>query len=224
MRILIIEDEKDIACFLQKNLNCECYVTDVALDGETGLNLASENNYNLIIMDYLLPKKNGYEICQSLRNKKIHIPILMISVLIDTELKTKLLNAGVDDYLTKPFAYAELLARVRALLRRPVAIKNEILTIDDLSLNSKNHCVVRKNTEIFLTRKEFMLLELLLQNPGLVISRGMIFDHVWDTNADPFSNTIESHVVSLRKKIDICNSKKLIHTVSGRGYKIHCRE
>jgi len=223
MRILIVEDEEKIAKSLQQSLNSECFETDIAGDGALGLEMALSRHYDLIILDNALPKKTGLEVCQEFRKSGKSIPILILSVLLDSNSKTKFLNAGADDYLTKPFAFTELLARVRALLRRPPIIANEILSIDDLILDSKKHTVIRKNINIYLTRKEFMFLELLMRNIGIVMSRAVIMEQVWDANIDPFSNTIESHVVSLRHKIDFTGSKKLIHTVSGRGYKIDCR-
>jgi DNA-binding response OmpR family regulator len=220
MRILLVEDEKDIIGFLKPSLEAECFVVDIARDGEKGSFLARSNNYDLIILDNMLPKKSGKEICQELRKAHKNIPIIMLSVLAETDKKIELLNCGADDYLTKPFSLEELLARVRALLRRPTIITSEVLTTDDLVLNSKKYTLTRGEKEIYLTKKEFMLLEYLMRNQGFVISRGMLLEHIWDMNADPFSNTVETHVMSLRKKIDSHDTKKLIYTISGRGYKI----
>jgi DNA-binding response OmpR family regulator len=220
MRILLVEDEKDIIKFLKLSLESECFVVDVAEDGEKGSYLARTNDYDLIILDNILPKKQGLEVCKEIREEGKNSLILMLSVKSDVATKVDLLNAGADDYLTKPFSLEELLARMRALVRRPKQIESEILQIDNLILDTKRHLVKRKDKEIYLTRKSFMLLEYLMRNQGLVLSRGMIMEHVWDMNADPFSNTIESHILSLRKKIDFGKNKKLIHTVPGRGYKI----
>lgn len=220
MKILVIEDEKEIADSLKKNLETECFIVDIINDGEEGLITATNNHYDLIILDNILPRKTGSEICKELRQKNITTPILIISVRSEIDMKIKLLNLGADDYITKPFVFNELLARVKALVRRPKEIEQEILTLGTLSVDTKKHKVTRNNKEIYLTKKEFMFLECLLKNVGRVMSRRMILERVWDINADPFSNTIESHIVNLRKKIDIKNEEKLIHTVTGRGYKI----
>jgi len=221
MRLLIVEDEKDIAFFLKKSLKAECFVVDAAACGEKGLVMAQTNEYDIIILDYLLPRYNGLEICQHLRQDGKNVPIIILSVKSSPADKTELLNAGADDYLAKPFSFEELLARIRALLRRPTAIEEEVLQVDDLVLDSRRHTVSRNKCEIYLTRKEFALLEYLMKNRGTVLSRAMILEHVWDMNADPFSYTIEAHIRSLRRKLNTAPDKrKLIHTVSGRGYKI----
>ncbi len=220
MRILLIEDEKGIVDFLKPSLEAEPFVVDIAIDGERGSYLGRTNDYDLIVLDNILPKKNGLEVCKEIRKAGKTLPILVLSVKTETITKIELLNAGADDYLSKPFSLEELRARIRALLRRPKQIESEILTINDLTLDMKRCAVRRGKKEIYLTRKEFMLLEYLIRNPGIVLSRGMIMEHVWDMNADPFSNTIESHILSLRRKINFPGKKKLIHTISGRGYKI----
>lgn len=220
MRILVIEDEIKISDFLKKSLEAECFAVDVAGDGERGSYLARINDYDLVILDNILPKKTGLEVCQEIRKDGKNMPIIMLSVKAETSTKVELLNAGADDYLIKPFSLEELLARMKALLRRPHQIESEVLTIDDITLDTKRNIVKQGDKEVYLTRKEFMLLEYLMKNPGIVLSRGMILEHVWDMNADPFSNTIESHILSLRRKIDNKGKKKLIHTISGRGYKI----
>ena len=167
-----------------------------------------------------MPKKNGIEICRDIRESKKQVPIIVLSVLDDTDQKIELLEAGADDYLTKPFSFYELMARIRAILRRPQKLVQSLFQIDDLLLDAQKHEVRRGNTEIYLTKKEFMLLEFLLRHIGSVVSRGDILEHVWDIHADPFSNTIETHILSLRKKIDTAGKHKLIHNISGRGYKI----
>ena len=220
MKILIVEDEKEIADFLRQSLAAEMFVTDVAHDGEKGAALAKINPYDLIILDNVLPKKNGLSVCQEIRAAKLVTPILILSAQSNTDLKIDLLNAGADDYLIKPFALEELLARVRALLRRPPLINEDILHCCNLSLNIKSQTLIKNKKEIYLTRKEFQLFEYLLRNKGIVLSRGMIMEHVWDMNADPFSNTIESHVLSLRRKIGDKDARKIIKTVPGRGYTI----
>ena len=220
MRILVVEDEKEINSFIKQSLEAECFVVDSAVDGEQGFYLARTNNYDMILLDNMLPKKTGLEICNDIRAEGNNVPILILSVKSETTTKVDLLNAGADDYLTKPFSLDELLARIRALLRRPIQIKKEILEIDDLVVDTNKFKVKRGDKEVYLTRKEFSLLQYLMQNQGIVLSRSMILEHVWDMNVDPFSNTIESHILSLRRKVDFNGEKKLIQTISGRGYKI----
>ena len=221
MRLLVIEDEKEILKFLKPALEAECFVVDTSLDGEEGFNLALTNNYDLIILDNMLPHKSGLEICKGIRAAGKKTPIIILSALVDTNKKIELLNAGADDYLTKPFSFRELIARIRTILRRPEEIAEDVMRIDDLELDSKRNEVKRDEKEINLTRKEFILLEYLMRNRGCVLSRGMIMEHVWDMNGDPFSNTIEAHILSLRKKLKTKeNQKELIQTIPGRGYKI----
>jgi two-component system, OmpR family, response regulator len=200
MRILIVEDEKEILKLLKKSLESECFSVDTAEDGERGSYLARTNDYDLIMLDNILPKKTGLEVCQDVRADNNDVPILILSVKSETTTKVDLLNAGADDYLTKPFSVEEVLARVRALLRRPKHIQKEVVKIGDLVLDNGRHIVKRGDKEIYLTRKEFQLLEYMMQHKGMVLSRSMIMEHVWDMNVDPFSNTIESHIMSLRKK------------------------
>lgn len=220
MRILVIEDEKEVGQFLKENLEAECFSVDWESDGERGSYLARTNEYDLIILDNLLPNKDGPRICRELREANNNVPILVLSVQADTSRKVDLLDIGADDYLPKPFSYAELLARVKALLRRPPEVIGETIQVEDLSINTHTYAVQRGSKKVYLTRKEFELLGYLMRNKGKVLSRGMIMEHVWDINADPFSNTIETHILNLRKKIDQGTRHKLIHTVSGRGYKI----
>jgi len=220
MRILIIEDEKEIVEVLKKSLVAQRFAVDHAGDGETGLFMAKTNQYDLILLDNMLPKGSGLEVCKKLRKDGSTVPIIMLSVIDDVDKKASLLNAGADDYMTKPFSFDELLARVRAVLRRPKHIMGEVMTIDDLTLDCAKHSVTRGGDRIHLSPKEFSLLEYLLKNCGNVVSRRMILEHVWDMDADPFSNTIESHILSLRRKVDVPGKKKLIHTIHGLGYKI----
>lgn len=220
MRILLVEDEKQIADFLKMSLEAECFAVDVVSDGEKGSFWARTNDYDLLILDNMLPGKTGKEICTDVRVAGKMIPILILSVCSDTNMKVELLNAGADDYLIKPFSLQELLARMRALLRRPLRVESKVLAVDNLTIDSEKHVVVRGDTKLRLTRKEFTLLEYLVKNAGVALSRGMIMEHVWDMNADPFSKTIESHILSLRRKVDTDGERKLIHTVPGLGYMV----
>jgi DNA-binding response OmpR family regulator len=221
MKILVVEDEIEILNFIRKSLESECFAVDTAEDGEKGSQLARSNDYDLILLDNIMPKKSGLEVCQDVRKAEKTVPILVLSVRSETTSKVDMFNAGADDYLTKPFSLDELMARIKALLRRPKKINGKDLFIDDLKIDMDRHFVERKGKEIYLTRKEFALLAYLIQNKGIVLSRNMIMEHVWDTNVDQFSNTIESHIMSLRKKIDFNGvDNKLIQTIPGRGYKL----
>jgi DNA-binding response OmpR family regulator len=219
MRVLVIEDEQQISNFIKDALKSEFFAVDVADNGEDGSAMAKANSYDLVILDLGLPKKKGLEVLTEIRAKGKTFPVLVLSVKAETASKVELLDAGADDYLSKPFSLEELRARVRALLRRPKKIEGEILSDGGLTLDTKSFSLKIKNEEVYLTRKEFMLLEYFMRNPGIVLSRSMIMEHVWDMNADPFSNTIESHILSLRKKIEKADKPKLIHTIPGRGYK-----
>ncbi len=220
MRILVVEDEKEISQFLKKALTAEFFAVDVADDGERGSFLARTNNYDLIVLDNMLPGKTGLEVCKEIRESGKTMPIIILSVQSETTTKVNLLNAGADDYLIKPFSLKELLARIQALLRRPLNIQQEIITIDGLTMDTKKHQVKRGGKEVRLTSKEFALLKCLMENAGIVLSRSMIMEHAWDMNIDPFSNTIDAHIVSLRRKISVGGKRKLIHSIHGRGYKI----
>lgn len=220
MRALIVDDEQGVRDLLTENLRAHCFAVDTASDGTEGSYMARTNAYDIIILDNMLPEKSGVTVCQEIRRTGHTAPILILSALSDTWRKIDLLNSGADDYMIKPFSFEELMARIRALLRRPSQIEADVLTVDDLVLNTKQQSVRRAGTSIYLTRKEFMLLEYLMRNQGSVLSRSMIMEHVWDMTNDPFSNTIESHILSLRKKVDNVPERKLIYTVTGRGYKI----
>lgn len=220
MRILIVEDDENIRKTLKMQLEAECFAVDVASDGEQGSLMARTHNYDAIILDSVLPKKLGAEVCTEIRQSGKTTPILFLTVQSEVADKIKALNLGADDYLTKPFSFQELLARLRAILRRPPQIVSDVLTFEDLIMDVSSQVVKRQQEDIYLTRKEFMLLEYLLRNKGGVVSRSELLEHVWDSSVDIFSNTIESHIVGLRKKLDGPRRKKLIHTVSGRGYKI----
>ena len=221
MRILIIDDEQDVRNLLTETLKAEGFAIDSAPDGEQGEYLALCNEYDVIVLDNRLPKKSGIDVVQTLRAHNLDVPILILSAIFDTQQKSDVLNSGADDYLTKPYSFEELLARIRALLRRPKKIEEDILTIDDLVLDTKRHTVHRNAHVITLTLKEFSLLEYLMRNAGIVMTRGMLMEHVWNMDVDPFSNTIDSHIASLRRKIEPAGTHKLIVTIPGRGYKIY---
>jgi len=220
MKILVVEDDKGILDFLRSGLKAEGFVIDTAENGKDGMSMSHLNNYDLIILDLNLPDKNGNIICQELREDGKTMPILILTVDTEVDSKVRALNSGADDYLTKPFSFKELLARIRALLRRPQEIKDEILTIDNLTLDQNKQTVTRAGKEIYLTPKEFRLLEHLMRHQGEVVSKISILENVWDSEVDLFSNSVETHILNLRKKIDKNNSKRLIKTISSRGYKI----
>ena len=218
MRVLIVEDEKKVAAFIKKGLEEETYAVDVAYNGEDGLHLGLENQYDLILLDLMLPIINGLEVLSRLRESKVDTPILLLTAKDSVEDKVTGLNTGADDYLTKPFAFSELLARIRVLLRRGKAETKTILQIKGLSLDLVSHKVKRNDEEIELTGKEYSLLEYFMRNQGKVLTRTMIAEHVWDYNFDTFTNVIDVYVNHLRKKVDKGYPEKLLHTLRGVGY------
>ncbi len=218
MRILIIEDERKIASFVQRGLKEENYAVDLAYDGEQGLALADVNEYDLIVLDIMLPGKDGICICREIRQQGDDTPILMLTARGRIEDKVSGLDVGADDYLTKPFAFEEFLARVRALLRRQKHGKKTLLKISDLELDQITHQVKRAGKKIRLTSKEYSLLEYLMLHAGQIVTRTMISEHVWNEDFDSFTNVIDVYVRYLRNKIDKGFKKDLIHTVRGTGY------
>ena len=222
MRILVVEDEHKIANSIKKGLEQESYAVDVAYDGESGLDLANGEEYDLLVLDILLPGINGIEICRKLRDQKIHTPILMLTAKGQISDKVEGLDAGADDYLTKPFAFEELLARVRALIRRPHNSSGTVLVVEDLSLNTITFVVKRADREITLSSKEFALLEYLLRHPNQTLSKDQIIGHVWNYDSDILPNTVEVYIGYLRTKIDkpFPKSPLLIHTMRGFGYRL----
>ncbi len=218
MRILIIEDEKKIADFIKRGLKEEGYAADVAYDGENGRFLAKTNDYDLIVLDLMLPIVDGLTLCRQLRSQKLTAPILILTAKDSIKDKVTGLDSGADDYLTKPFAFEELLARIRALLRKKDTQPSTRLKVSDLVLDLLTHKVARAGREIILTTKEFALLEYLMRNARSVVTRTMISEHVWDINFDTTTNVIDVYVNYLRRKIDEGSKKKLIHTIRGRGY------
>jgi len=218
MRILVIEDEIKIAAFLKRGLKEEGYAVDQATDGEQGYFLASTQEYDLIILDLMLPGMDGISLCRKLRSEGNEVKILILSARDKVKEKVMGLDAGADDYLTKLFSFEELLARVRALLRKKKGGSSTRLQVADLSMDLLTHKVMRAGREIELTAKEFSLLEYLMLNAGTVVTRTMIAEHVWDVNFDTFTNVIDVFLSYLRNKIDREFPKKLIQTVRGRGY------
>jgi DNA-binding response OmpR family regulator len=219
MRLLIVQGDQTIRENLARHFEAATFAVDSTECGEHGCMLARTNDYDLIILDYLLPKKTGCEIVHNLRSFGRTAPIIMLTERSATIEKINAFNAGIDDYVTKPFSLQELHARVRALLRRPRTYHSPILSIANLTIDTNRQSVILGTRKVYLTRKEFALLEYLARNKCLVISKSMILEHVWDAQGDPFSNTIEAHILNLRKKLSFGN-KKLIHTIPGRGYKL----
>jgi heavy metal response regulator len=222
MKILVVEDERRVAQFIQKGLKEEGHAIDVAYDGEEGGFLAEVNDYDLILLDIMLPKKNGISVCREIRERGVATPVLMLTARDSVEDKVRGLDAGADDYLAKPFAFEELLARVRALLRRRSETKAPTLKMADLELDPMSRRVSRSGKPIRLTSKEYALLEYMLRNPEKVLSRTLIGEHVWDMNFDPESNVIDVYVSHLRNKVDKGFSPHLIHTLRGQGYILSC--
>ncbi|MBL7873892.1 MAG: response regulator transcription factor [Cyclobacteriaceae bacterium] len=221
MKVLVIEDEPKVASFIKEGLEEQHYVVDLAYDGYTGEKLALNNNYNLIILDIIIPVINGVELCKRIKSLKPQIPILLLTALSTTDNKVSGFEAGADDYLVKPFEFKELLARIRALIRRtaigPVIIREQ-LAIADLTLDMDKMVARRGTTTISLTAKEFSLLEFFMRNRGRVLSKPEISEKVWDVNFDTGTNVVEVYINILRKKIDRDFEQKLIHTRIGLGY------
>lgn len=217
MRILLVEDDNNISAFIKKGLKEELYTVDITEDGTEGYLMATSNVYDLIILDIMIPGINGIELCRKLRENGVKTPIMMLTALDSVETKVIGIESGAGDYLTKPFAYSEFLARVKVLLRRESDSIRE-LVIEDLRLDLLTRRVFRNNLEIYLTPKEFSILEYLLRNKGKVMSRTRIIENIWGYDFDPNTNVVDVHIKSLREKIDKGFNKKLIHTVRGIGY------
>ena len=220
MRVLLIEDDVTIARLLKEGLEDESYAVDVVNDGSEGYRTAVADDYDVIILDIMLPEMNGYEVCRALRNDGNKTPILMLTARDAERDIVEGLDTGADDYLAKPFSFDVLLARIRALLRRPNEKLEEILQVGDLKLDPSSKRVTRASQEISLTAKEYGVLEYLMRNKGKVLSKGQIISHVWDFDADVLPNNVELFIMFLRRKIDKSFKSKLIHTVSGFGYKL----
>ena len=224
MRILVVEDEAKVASFIRRALEEESYAVDVCADGTQGLDMALDKEYDLIILDLMLPGLSGLEILKAIRKEKIKTPVLILTARSEVGQKVKGLDAGADDYLTKPFAIEELLARVRALLRRGSGETGGLLQIDDLVLNPATREVTRGGKRVELTAKEYALLEYLMRNAGRVLTRPMIAEHVWNLDFDTFTNVIDVYMNYLRNKIDRGRERKLIQTVRGSGYVLRAEQ
>jgi two-component system copper resistance phosphate regulon response regulator CusR len=218
MRILLVEDEIDAARILAKGLREQTYAVDIAGDGREALEKASVNSYDLLLVDIMLPGVDGLEVCRSLRAAGSHVPILLLTARAGVDDRITGLDCGADDYLTKPFDFGELLARIRALLRRGADLQKIVLTVDDLSIDTRSHAVRRNGEPVNLTAKEYALLEYLVLRRGEVVSRADISEHVWEETYDPFSNLIEVYIQRLRRKLDAAGTMPLLHTRRGEGY------
>ncbi len=219
MKILFVDDDAELRDIMTDNLQSESYTVDTAPDGKKGSYMARTNRYDLVILDYSMPEKNGQVVVQEIRGAGLTMPIVLLSVIDDIEKKVAILESGADDYVEKPFAYTELSARIKAILRRPPQIKQEIMAVGDIVLDLGSNTVTLAGSPLYLTRKEFNLLQYLVSNKNTVLSRSMIMEHVWNADSDPFSNTIEAHITNLRKKIRRKNCD-YIRNVPGRGYMI----
>ncbi|MGH7255145.1 MAG: response regulator transcription factor [Nitrospirales bacterium] len=218
MRVLVIEDEVKVGSFIRRALEEESYAVDHCTDGTKGLDLALNGTYDLVILDLMLPGVSGLDLLRQIRKERIQTPVLILTARSQVDQKVKGLDAGADDYLTKPFAIEELLARVRALVRRGAGDASGLLQVDDLVLDPATREVTRGGQRIELTTKEHALLEYLMRNAGRVLTRPMIAEHVWNLDFDTFTNVIDVYVNYLRNKIDRGRERKLIHTVRGSGY------
>ncbi len=222
MKVLIVEDEHRIATALQKGLKQERFAVDVAYDGASGYDLASVETYDVIVLDLMLPKMDGISVCKKLREGGNHTPILMLTAKNQVRDRVSGLDAGADDYLSKPFAFEELLARVRALTRRPQKMTETTLKVSDLTLDPKSFEVTRAGKSVQLSSKEFALLEYFMRNPNTILSKEQLISHVWNYDADILPNTVEVYVKKLREKIDVpfADKEPLLHTIRGFGYKL----
>jgi DNA-binding response OmpR family regulator len=220
MKILVVEDEKKVASFLKKGLEQDYYTVDVAHEGRAGLDLSLTEDYDMIILDIMLPLMDGITVLKEIRNAKLDVPVLMLTAKDSTENKVEGLDSGADDYLAKPFALEELLARVRALIRRKEKVKNLILSAEDLTLDTQTHKVKRGENEINLTPKEYSILEYLLRNKNHVVSRMKLTEHVYEYQFDPDTNVIDVYINKLRNKIDKDSDQRILHTIRGIGYMI----
>jgi two-component system copper resistance phosphate regulon response regulator CusR len=224
VRVLLAEDQSRVAGFIAKGLREQSYAVDIAVDGNQALYLASVNDYDVIVLDVMMPAKDGYAVCRELRTAGIRAPILMLTARAAVDDRVAGLDAGADDYLAKPFDFKELLARLRALLRRPHALRPPEVRAGDLLLNTASHAATRAGAPVNLTAKEYALLEFLVLNQDRVVGREQIAQHVWDENFDPLSNIIDVYIKRLRAKIDSGHATRLIQTRRGEGYVLSAAE
>lgn len=222
MKVLIIEDEPDIITFLKKGLEAECCIVETAKTGKEGIKMVQMNTYDAIVLDFHLPDMNGAEISAEIRKAKPSIPILVPSVEHSMDVKVDMLSI-CDDYMLKPFSLRELVVRLRALTRRGEVLHGDVLTHDGLTMDTRKHMVTLDGAPIRLRNKEFALLEYFMKHKDIVLSREMILEHVWDMNADPFTNTVDTHIRLLRKKLHVKNHE-FIHTIPKRGYRFGAKE
>jgi len=220
MKILIIEDDRQVAEAIKLGLSAKSHVVDIATDGVDGSFLGRSYSYDAIVLDYSLPKKDGLSVCREIRAAGRSTPILFLSVIGDVQTKIAAFEQGADDYITKPFSFSELSARLSAVARRPIELKLTLLAVDNLTLHIEKQTVERAGEPIHLTRKEFNLLKYLMIHSGVIMSRSLIMEYVWTAESDPFSNTVEAHIRNIRKKLTIKRRPDLILNLPGRGYVI----
>jgi DNA-binding response OmpR family regulator len=220
MHVLLVEDDEQVASFIRRGMKDEQFDVDVASDGESALDAAGGGDYDLVVLDWRLPKRNGLEVLQSLRGNGSPVPVLMLTARDELADKVSSFDAGADDYLTKPFSFEELMARVRALMRRRGSLMPTVLRVADLELDSLRHRARRGERRLDLTNREYAILEQLMRNAGHVVSRTMLAEHVWEQDFDPMSNVIDVHIARLRRKVDTEGEPKLLRTVRGSGYLI----
>ncbi|MFP4056982.1 MAG: response regulator [Candidatus Brocadiia bacterium] len=218
MRLLVVEDEARVASFLKRGLEAENYAVDVAADGEEGLHLATVHDYDLILLDILLPKLDGFQVLKRLRDREIRVPVIMLTARGELDHRVQGLDLGADDYLVKPFAFEELLARIRALLRRRAEGGSPVLRVGPLTMDPVAHQVTVDGETVDFTPKEYALLEYLMRNEGTVLTRAMIAQHVWDIHFDTYTNLIDVFINHLRKKLQPYGCDRMIQTVRGVGY------
>ena len=223
MRVLVAEDDKEIRDVLCLFLRKQCFAVDAVDNGEEASFLARTTDYDIVLMDQVMPRMRGRDACREIRKAGVGTPVILLTVIDDPRFKVEAINEGVDDFLCKPYAIDELVGRMRAVTRRPRTLRPPEAVVGDLVVDFAGQTARRGNRELPLTRREFMLIEYLARNAGRVVSRGELIEHVWERDADPFSNTIEVHVANLRKKLREPYEGKLIHTVLGRGYKLDAR-
>jgi len=224
MKILLIEDDVQIVSILKRSLGTKLWLVESALDGEAGLKMVLRNNYDLIILDLSLPKKQGEEVIKEIRKRDLKTPIIILTVASTIITKRKLFDLGADDYLTKPFITTELIIRIQALTRRPEKIQKFNLKIGDIRFNSQKNIFYKNNQELYLTKKEHNLLLFFLKRKGEIISKGELLEYIWPYKTNPNSNSIETHIAILRKKIKNKDGSNLIHTFPGRGYKLSLKK